>query len=201
MAANTTQSYTETLREMRATRTQQLRQGGAQAQLMNRQLATMSAMNNLISKQTQLLTRLDGNQKLANRQLSDVNRNLTSLSSTFAKSFSNFANSMARGAGRGVMAAGGAAARATGSIATSIASGIGRVLPTAIAGYVAKSIVWDNMSQQTRNRITSSMGDMFAQAKEHSPCIIFIATGSLGNTFARIFSQDFKCKLSFAKVG
>ena len=149
---------------MRATRTQQLRQGGAQAQLMNRQLATMSAMNNLISKQIQYISRLDGNQKIANRQLGDVNRNLNSLSSTFTKSFSNFANSMAKGAGRSVMAVGGAAASATGSIATSIASGIGRVLPTAIAGYVAKSVVWDNMSAQTRDKIASSMGDLFAQA-------------------------------------
>lgn len=200
MAVNTNQSYAETLREMRTTRMQQLRQGNSQAQIMNKQIATLTTMNNLLSKQAQMMSRMESSQRASNQQLVSVNRNLTNLSSTLSRSLSNFAATVARGAGSGVRAAGGAvadtagaAASATGSIATSIASGIGRVLPVAIAGYVVKSISWDNMSQQTRDRLSGSVGKLFDKAMKE------IDSTEIGNSLTKALTPAFDKISSLSK--
>lgn len=173
MAVNPNQSYLETLREMRTTRMQQLRQGNSQAQIMNRQMSALTSMNNSLSRQLQAMNRLDMSQRASNQQLMSVNRNLTSLSTTLSRSIGNLATSIARGTGAGMRAAGGAvvgtvgaAAGATGSLASSIASGVGKVLPVAIAGYVTKSLTWDNMSQETQDKLTGSVGNLFQSALE-----------------------------------
>ncbi|NBR25586.1 MAG: hypothetical protein EBU08_17770, partial [Micrococcales bacterium] len=164
MAANQPQSYAETLREMRNTRMQQLRQGNSQAQIMNRQIAVLSSMNNMIAKQTLMMSRLESSQRSSNQQLVSVNKNLTNLSTSLTRSLSNFAASVTRSAGKGIGGAVAGTASAAGSIASSLASGIGNVLPAAIAGYVVKSVAWDNMSQATRDRISGSMGSLFNKA-------------------------------------
>ena len=200
MAVNQNQSYAETLREMRTTRMQQLRQGNSQSQLMSRQTAVLSSMNNMLSKQSQMMSRLESSQRASNQQLVSVNRNLTSLSSTLSRSLSNFAASVARGAGGGARAvggaavdAGGAAAGAAGSIATSIASGIGRVLPLAIAGYVVKSVSWDNMSQQTQDKISGSMGRLFDKAIKE------IDSTEIGNSLTKALTPAFDQLKSLTK--
>jgi len=189
MAANEPQSYAETLREMRTTRMQQLRQGNSQAQIMNKQMIALTAMNNLLSKQVQAISRLESSQRSSNQQLVSVNRNLSTLSTTLSRSLSNFAASVVMGAGRGAGAVGGAiagTAGAAGSIATSIASGIGSVLPAAIAGYVVKSVAWDNMSQQTRDRISGSMGNLFNKAFKE------IDSTELGHTLTKALTPAFQ---------
>lgn len=200
MAVNQNQSYTETLREMRTTRMQQLRQGNSQSQLMSRQTAVLSSMNNMLTKQSQMMNRLESSQRASNQQLVSVNRNLTSLSTTLSRSLSNFAATVARGAGSGVRAVGGAVAGTTGAvagttgaIATSIASGIGKVLPVAIAGYVVKSISWDNMSQETQDKITGSMGNLFDKAMKE------IDSTEIGNSLTKALTPAFDQLKSLTK--
>lgn len=200
MAVNQNQSYTETLREMRTTRMQQLRQGNSQSQLMSRQTAVLSSMNNMLAKQSQMMNRLESSQRASNQQLVSVNRNLTSLSTTLSRSLSNFAATIARGAGSSARAVGGAVAGTTGAvagttgaIATSIASGIGKVLPVAIAGYVVKSISWDNMSQETQDKITGSMGNLFDKAMKE------IDSTEIGNSLTKALTPAFDQLKSLTK--
>jgi len=201
MAVNTNQnqSYAETLRELRATRMQQLRQSSTQTQISSRHTSMLSSINNIMSKQLQYAIKMESSQRASSQQLVSVNRNLNNLSSTLSRSLSNFAATVARGANRGASAAGGAiadTASAAGSIATSIASGIGRVLPMAIAGYVVKAVTWDNMSEQTRDRISGSMGKLFSKAFQE------IDSTELGHTITEALTPAFQqVKKLYGKAG
>lgn len=140
MAEKQNPGYIEQLREMRALRTQQLRG-------MN---ADQRFYANLNTNQRALL---QANQKLA--------ASFDSMSKTFVSSLRGLTSAVGGLASKGASAAGNVASGAA-SIAGSLASGIGKVLPFAIAGLLGKIFVYDNLTSDTKNRLSSSIGNLFS---------------------------------------
>jgi hypothetical protein len=139
MAEKQNPGYIEQLREMRALRTQQLRG-------MN---ADQRFYANLNANQRALL---QANQKLA--------ASFDSMSKTFVSSIRGLTSAVGGLASKGASAAGGVAGGAA-SLAGSIASGLGKVLPFAIAGIVGKMLLWDNLTGENKNRLTSGVARLF----------------------------------------
>jgi hypothetical protein len=132
MATADTRSYIEQIKEMRALRMQQLKQVNADIRY---QSAMLSYQRNIIRT----------NEKMVN--------SITSLGRTIT----GFVSSVAKTGGAAV----GAAASGVSSVSNSIVSGLGKVLPLAIAGLLAKVMLWDNMSGDTKNRLSKGFGSLF----------------------------------------
>jgi hypothetical protein len=140
MADKKNPGYMEQLREMRALRTQQLRGMTADQRFYANANANHKAL-------------LQANQKLA--------ASFDSMSRTFTSSIKGLSSAIGGIASKGVSAAGTAASGAA-SLAGSITSGLGKVLPFAIAGLVGKMLVWDNLTSDNKNRLTSSVAKLFS---------------------------------------
>lgn len=134
MATADTRSYIEQIKEMRALRMQQLKQ-------VNADLKYQSAM---INYQRNILRT---NEKMIS-SITSLGRTITGIVSTIGKTGG---------------AAVGAAASGVSSVSTSIVSGLGKVLPLAIAGLLAKVMLWDNMSGDTKDRLSGGFGKLFSK--------------------------------------
>ena len=132
MAAADTRSYIEQIKELRALRMQQLKQ-------VNADIRYQSAM---ISYQRNILRT---NEKMIN-SITSLGRTITGMVSTIGK---------VGGAAVGTAASG------VSSVSNSIVSGLGKVLPLAIAGLLAKVMLWDNMSGDTKDKLTNAFGKLF----------------------------------------
>ncbi len=157
----------EQLREMRTSRMQQLRQSNQQATLLNRQTAVMSNVYNILGRQLAVSNRLDSNQKITIRQTAATNTSLNNLSKSMAKSIGSLSMSIGRGAagavgsaGRGVSAVGGAAVGGVSAISSGILTGLAKVLPTAIIGYLGKTMLWDNMEDATKGKLQTAFSGL-----------------------------------------
>lgn len=160
-------SYMEQLREMRTSRMQQLRQSNQQAAIMNRQTAVMSNVYNILGKQLAVSNRLDSNQKITIRQTAATNTSLNNLSKSMAKSIGSLSMSIGRGAagavgsaGRGVSAVGGAAVGGVSALSSGILTGLAKVLPTAMVGYLGKTMLWDNMEDATKSKLQTAFSGL-----------------------------------------
>ena len=131
MAEKQNPGYIEQLREMRALRTQQLRG-------MN---ADQRFYANLNSNQRALL---QASQKLG--------ASFDSMSKTFSSSLRGLTSAVGGLASKSASAAGNVAGGAA-SLAGSITSGLGKVLPFAIAGLVGKMLVWDSVAIGINGRL------------------------------------------------
>lgn len=132
MATAETKSYVEQIKEMRALRMQQLKQVNAD---MRYHSAMLSYQQNIIRT----------NEKMAN-SITSLGRTITGLVGTIGK---------VGGAAVGSAAAG------VSSVSNSIVSGLGKALPLAMAGLLAKVMLWDNMSGDTQSRLSSAFGKLF----------------------------------------
>lgn len=132
MGTADTRSYIEQIKELRALRMQQLKQ-------VNADIRYQSAM---ISYQRNILRT---NEKMIN-SINSLGRTITGIVSTIGK---------VGGAAVGTAASG------VSSVSNSIVGGLGKVLPLAIAGLLAKVMLWDNMSGDTQSRLSKSFGGLF----------------------------------------
>jgi GH24 family phage-related lysozyme (muramidase) len=144
------QTLMQQLSEMRATRMQQMRSGGQQSQLMGRQVQLTQSMNAALQNNTRQLGTL-------NTTMSTGFRNL---SSSFTRSVAGLSSAIGRTAAGGASAAGSAAmgvgrmsASAVSGLSSAIVSSLSTVLPVAIAGYLGKTMVWDNIEEGTKKEL------------------------------------------------
>lgn len=140
MAEKQNPGYIEQLREMRALRTQQQR-----------------GMN----ADQRFYTNLNANQRALVQASQKLGASFGSMSKTFSSSLRGLTSAVGGLASKGASAAGNVAGGAA-SIAGSLASGIGKVLPFAIAGLLGKIFVYDNLTSDTKNRLSSSIGNLFS---------------------------------------
>lgn len=168
-----TSSYVDQLREMRTTRMQQLRQGGQQSSLMNKQISVLGSLNTTMNSvlkgnQQQLKFTKDSidQQKTLVKQTSDMTKSITNLSSSLARTVGGLAAAVGRGAVSAGSSVGGAAVSGASSIASGVASAVVKTLPFAIAGVLGKVLLWDNMSSDTQQGLKKSVGDLFGRVFE-----------------------------------
>jgi hypothetical protein len=110
------------------------------------------------------------------QQISQMNNSLSRGFSGLAKSVSGLSSAVARGAastvaavGRGAGGAVGSAAAGAGRVSASAVSGItggivsalSYALPTAIAGVIGKSLIWDNIDEDTKKEMGENIGGIF----------------------------------------
>jgi hypothetical protein len=181
-------AYVEQLREMRAQRMMQLRQGNDQKQqfsLMTRALNSVAAATNT---QTRVATQNLREQQAVVRQTKELSRDFKNLSVSITKSIGGLTAALGRGVG-GVAGAAGRGVVATASTATNISSSIlsvlGRILPVALAGIIGKAFIWDNLTSETKNRLTSALGKMFLNVFESLKPVF----AKLGDTIKSLFQS------------
>lgn len=167
MAEKQNPGYIEQLREMRALRTQQLRG-------MNTDQRFYANMN---ANQRALV---QANQKLA--------ASFDSMSKTFTSSIRGLTSAVGGLASKGASAAG-SVAGGVGSIAGSITSGLGKVLPFALAGLVGKMLIWDNLTGDNKERLTSSVSKLFSNIFGNLPDMF---RGVIQNIIKSVSSMDIK---------
>lgn len=149
------QTLIQQLGEMRNARMQQMRIGGQQSQMMNRQVQLTQSMSAALQNNS--------------RQLSTLNTTMSSgfrnLSSSFASSMRGLTSAVSRGAVGAASAAGGAAAgvgrvsaSAVSGVTSGIVSGLSMALPAAIAGVIGKSLIWDNIDDSTKKEMGENIG-------------------------------------------
>ena len=170
MATSPDKGFLEQLREMRNTRMQQLRQGGQQAGLLNKQIAAISTLNKTMesvlraqSSSNATLKNLSTSQTNVSRQTEQMSKSINNLSSSITKSMGSVASAVGKGASGAVGAvgsAGGAVVGAASSVASGVASAVAKVLPFAIAGVVGKMMVWDKMDDSVKKDLTDSFGGL-----------------------------------------
>ncbi len=132
------QSFIEQVKEMRAIRTQQLRQ-------MNAEQRFQASMINYQR------TMIRSNEKIAG--------NLAALGNKITSSITGLVGAIGKTAkGAATATVGGAV-----SLSDSIVSGLIKVLPYAIGGLLGKILVWDNLTSDTKNRLTGSFGRLFSK--------------------------------------
>lgn len=194
--------FLDQLREMRATRTQQLRQAGQQAALLNRQInaltnlnRTMEAVLNSQKLSNNSLKQINTNQSNLYKQGEQLNRSISNLATTMTRSIGGLANTIGRGAGSAVVGAGGAVVSAASSVASGISSALLKTLPFAIAGVIGKTMVWDNLDDGVKKQVTEAFGGLLSSVmgdidtskikKVFEPVTkeIDIVFGALGDTF------------------
>jgi len=169
MATSQNQGFIEQLREMRATRTQQLRQGGQQATLLNRQITAMTTLNKtmeavLRAQNSSAVALKDINNKQSNmiRQSDQMSKSINNLSTSLTKSVSSLASAAAKGTGSAIGSAGGAVVGAASSVASGVASSLAKALPFAIAGVVGKMFVYDKMDDSTKKELGDSFSGLMS---------------------------------------
>lgn len=136
MADKQQAGYIEQLKEMRALRTQQLRQQGADKAFYS----SMTASQRMLIK---------SNEKMIS--------SMENMSRSMLSGFKGLAVSIGGIAGKGVQASASGAA----GLAGSIAGGLTKVLPLAIGGLLAKVLLWDNLTEDSKNKLTSSVANLF----------------------------------------
>jgi hypothetical protein len=192
-------AYVEQLREMRAQRMMQLRQGNDQKQqfsLMTRALNSVAAATNT---QTRVATQNLREQQAVVRQTRELSKDFRALSSSITRSIGGLTAAIGRGiggtaslAGRGVAATAGTAVNLT----SSIMSVLGRVLPVALVGIVGKAFVWDNLSTDTKDKLTNALGKLFTNIFSTLKPVF----AKLGETIKSVF-EDIGIELSATMAG
>jgi hypothetical protein len=155
-------TFLKQLSEMRALRSQQLQAGGQQMQALGRQTAMMSNMNNTLARQSQTLSQLNNS---LSRGFSGLAKSIGGLSSAVTRGAASTVAAVGRGAGGAV----GSAAAGVGKVSSSAVSGITHgivsslsyALPTAIAGVIGKSLIWDNIDDGTKKEMGENIGGIF----------------------------------------
>jgi lysozyme len=170
MATSPDKGFLEQLREMRNTRMQQLRQGGQQAGLLNKQIAAITTLNKTMesvlraqSSSNATLKNLSTSQTNVSRQTEQMSKSINNLSSSITRSMGSVASAVGKGASGAASvagSAGGAVVGAASSVASGVASAVAKVLPFAIAGVVGKMMVWDNMDDSVKKDLTDSFGGL-----------------------------------------
>ncbi len=194
-------SYIEQLREMRAARIQQLRQGNEQKQQFSLMTRTLNSVVAATNTQTRVATQNLREQQAVVRQTREMSRDIRSLSSSITRSIGSLTSAIGRGvggaaslAGRGVTATAGA----TVNLTSSIMSVLGRVLPVALIGVLGKAFIWDNLTSDTKNKLTNAIGGMFLRIFDTLKPFF----AKIGETIKSLF-QDISVEMSatFAGVG
>ena len=170
MATSPDKGFLEQLREMRNTRMQQLRQGGQQAGLLNKQIAAISTLNKTMesvlraqSSSNATLKNLSTSQTNVSRQTEQMSKSINNLSSSITRSMGSVASAVGKGtsgAASAVGSAGGAVTGAASSVASGVASTLAKILPFAIAGVVGKMMVYDKMDDSVKKDLTDSFGGL-----------------------------------------
>jgi len=205
MATSQNQGFIEQLREMRATRTQQLRQGNQEAALLNKQITaltnldrTMRAVLKTQNISSNSLRDINTKQNNMIRQTDQMSKSINNLSTSITRSIGNLASSAVRGTGSAVGSAGGAVVGAASSVSSAIVSGLVKTLPFAIAGVIGKMFVYDKMDESTKKELGDSFGGLmssifggldtseFGKAIKPITKEIGIVFGALGDTLGSI---------------
>lgn len=157
------QTFMQQLGEMRNIRTAQLRTNSTverQNQSVTRLNTTMGSVLQANKQTNQILRDSASTQKQLVRQNDSMIRSLGNLSSTFARSISGLSSSLGRGAvgaagaaGNAAMGVGRVSASAVAGVSSAIVSSLATVLPVAIAGYLGKTMVWDNIEPGTKKEL------------------------------------------------
>lgn len=192
-------SYIEQLREMRAARIQQLRQGNEQKQQFSLMTRTLNSVVAATNTQTRVATQNLREQQAVVRQTREMSRDIRSLSSSITRSIGSLTSAIGRGvggaanlAGRGVAATAGA----TVNLTSSIMSVLGRVLPVALVGVLGKAFIWDNLTSDTKNKLTNAIGGMFLRIFDTLKPFF----AKIGDTLKSIF-QDLSVELGATFAG
>lgn len=155
-------TFMQQLSEMRALRSQQLQAGGQQMQALGRQTAMMSSMNSNLAKQTQQISQLNNS---LSRGFSGLAKSIGGLSSAVTRGAASTVAAVGRGAGGAIGSAASGAGRVSASAVSGITSGVVSALkftlPAAIAGVVGKSLVWDNIDEDTKKELGENVGGIF----------------------------------------
>jgi len=167
MATSQNQGFIEQLREMRATRTQQLRQGGQQSTLLSRQITAMTTLNKTMeavlraqNSSTVALKDINNKQSNISKQNEQMSKSINNLASSITRSMGSMASAVGRGTVGAIGSAGGSVVGAASSVASGVASSLARMLPFAIAGVVGKMGLWDKMDDSVKKDLSDSFGNL-----------------------------------------
>lgn len=138
MATADTRSFVDQVKEMRALRMQQLKQMSAEQRYQN---SMMNYQRSVIRS----------NEKIA--------ASISNLGSKLTSTVTGLINAIGRTGGAAV----GGAVSGVSNMSNSIVSGLNKVLPLAIAGLLAKVMLWDNMSGDTQSKLTKAFGKLFGK--------------------------------------
>ena len=104
MATSPDKGFLEQLREMRNTRMQQLRQGGQQAGLLNKQIAAITTLNKTMesvlraqNSSNATLKNLSTSQTNVSRQTEQMSKSINNLSSSITRSMGSMASAVGKG--------------------------------------------------------------------------------------------------------
>ena len=138
MATADTESFVQQVKEMRALRMQQLKQQSAdqryQTSMLNYQRSVIRSNEKIVSS-------------------------LASLGNKITSTVTGLVSAIGKTGG----AAAGAAVTGVSKVSTSIVDGIIQTLPLAIGGLLAKVFLWDNMSGDTKTRLSNAFGKLFGK--------------------------------------
>jgi hypothetical protein len=219
MATSQNQGFIEQLREMRATRTQQLRQGNQEAALLNKQITaltnldrTMRAVLKTQNISSNSLRDINTKQNNMIRQTDQMSKSINNLSTSITRSIGNLASSAVRGTGSAVGSAGGAVVGAASSVSSAIVSGLLKTLPFAIAGVIGKMFVYDKMDESTKKELGESFSGLMSSifgglddtefGKVVKPITkeLGIVFGALGDTISSLFGRIEDVFGKFSKI-
>jgi GH24 family phage-related lysozyme (muramidase) len=168
MATSQDKGFMEQLREMRNTRTQQLRQGSQQAGLLNKQISAITTLNKtmdavLRAQNVNNTSLRDFNKKqdALIRQNNSVTQGIRNLSSTIDKSIGSLAKSVTSTKAsevKEIKQSKGVVKEDSGS--SMMSSLLMKALPFAITGVIGKTMVWDNMDESVKKGLTDSFGNL-----------------------------------------
>ena len=168
MATSQDKGFMEQLREMRNTRTQQLRQGSQQAGLLNKQISAITTLNKtmdavLRAQNVNNTSLRDFNKKqdALIRQNNSVTQGIRNLSSTIDKSIGSLAKSVTSTKAsevKEIKQSKGVIKEDSGS--SMMSSLLMKALPFAITGVIGKTMVWDNMDESVKKGLTDSFGNL-----------------------------------------
>jgi GH24 family phage-related lysozyme (muramidase) len=168
MATSQDRGFMEQLREMRNTRTQQLRQGSQQAGLLNKQISAITTLNKtmdavLRAQNVNNTSLRDFNKKqdALIRQNNSVTQGIRNLSSTIDKSIGSLAKSVTSTKAsevKEIKQSKGVVKEDSGS--SMMSSLLMKALPFAITGVIGKTMVWDNMDESVKKGLTDSFGNL-----------------------------------------
>lgn len=161
MAAD--RGYIENLKELRAMRMQQIKQMNADQRYHNLQ----SEYNRRLLRYNELFI-----------------SNMKDMTSKLGGAIAKLSSSLASGVGS---AASGVAGGVS-SLSGSILSGLGKALPIGIAALLAKMLLWDNMSSDTQDKLSSAFGGLMEK-------MLAPVRGMIGNITEGFKSLDIKFPL------
>ena len=155
-------TFLKQLSEMRSLRSQQMQAGGQQMQALGRQTAMLSSMNSNLAKQSQQISQMNNS---LSRGFSGLAKSVSGLSSAVTRGAASTVAAVSKGAGGAVGSAAAGAGRVSASAISGVTSGIvsalSYALPTAIAGVIGKSLIWDNIDEDTKKEMGENIGGIF----------------------------------------